>query len=123
MKYQQFFLIKSSKAIVKPLMIILRKSIDNGEIPELYKLAHISPIHKGGKKCKFKPENYRPVSLTSQIMKIYERVIAKNIIEHLASNHLFNKNQHGFIPGKSTQTQLLLYYEDIYETLQEGKKN
>lgn len=38
----------------------------------------------------------------------------------MAKNQLFNKNQHGFVPGKSTQTQLLLYYEDIYETLFEG---
>ena len=53
-------------------------------------------------------------------MKIYERIIIKNIINHLAKNQLFNKNQHGFVPGKSTQTQLLLYYEDIYESMLES---
>ena len=114
------FLSKTCNAIVKPLMIILRKSLDNGEIPTIYKMAHITPIHKGGKKSKLKPENYRPVSLTSHIMKIYERVIVKNIIHHLTINQLFNKNQHGFVPGRSTQTQLLLFYEDIYEALQKG---
>ena len=114
------FLTKTSKAIITPLMIILRKTIDEGEIPSLYKMAHISPIHKGGKKSKLKPENYRPISLTSHIMKIYERIIAKNIIKHLSTNQLFNKNQHGFVTGKSTQTQLLMYYEDIYESLLEG---
>ena len=111
---------KMSTALVIPLTIILRKSINEGEIPEIYKVAYITPIHKGGKKSKLKPENYRPVSLTSHIMKIYERIIAKNIIYHLTKNHLFNKNQHGFVPGKSTQTQLLLYYEDIYESLLES---
>ncbi|CAL4084962.1 unnamed protein product [Meganyctiphanes norvegica] len=114
------FLTKTSEALIKSLMIILRKSIDRGEIPAIYKVAHITPIHKGGKKSKLKPENYRPVSLTSHIMKIYERIITKNIIHHLAKIQLFNKNQHGFVPGKSTQTQLLLYYEDIYESLLEG---
>ena len=79
-------------------MIILRKSIDEGKIPNIYKMAHISPIHKGGKKSKLKPENYRPVSLTSHIMKIYERVIAKNMIRHLSTNKLFNKNQHWLCP-------------------------
>ena len=116
------FLINTSKEIVKPLLIILRKSIDNGEIPDIYKMAHITPIFKGGNKSKFKPDSYRPVSLTSHIMKMFERIISKNIIVHLIRNELFNKNQHGFVPGKSTQTQLLLYYKDIYETLQEGKK-
>ena len=114
------FLKKTSSALIKPLMTILRKSIDEGKIPEIYKMAHITPIHKGGKKSKLKPENYRPVSLTSHIMKIYERIITKNIIHHLIRNHLFNKNQNGFVPGKGTQAQLLLYYEDIYESLLEG---
>ena len=114
------FLVKTNQVISIPLMIILKKSIANGEIPEIYKMAYITPIHKGGKKCKHQPESYRPVSLTSHIMKIYERIIAKNIIQHLIRNQLFNKNQHGFVPGKSTQTQLLLYYKDIYEALQEG---
>ena len=44
------FLIKTSNALIRPLMIILRKSIDEGEIPAIYKVAHITPIHKGGKK-------------------------------------------------------------------------
>ena len=121
MRYQQYSL-KTCEAIIKPLMIILRKSIDKGEIPQIYKLAHVTPIHKGGKKSKLKPENYRPVSLTSHIMKIFERVIVMYIIKHLSENRLFNKNQHGFVPGKSTQSQLLLFYEDIYEALLEGAR-
>ena len=116
------FLINTNKEIIKPLCLILRKSIDRGEIPDIYKMAHITPIHKGGNKSKFKCDSYRPVSLTSHIMKMYERIIAKNIIVHLTRNQLFNKNQHGFIPGKSTQSQLLMYYKDIYESLQEGKR-
>ena len=110
----------TKKELAKPMTIILKKSIERCEIPDIYKMAHITPIHKGGKKCKYKPENYRPVSLTSHIMKVYERIIAKNIINHLTKNHLFNENQHGFVPGKSTQTQLLLYYKDIFESLKEG---
>ena len=110
----------TSKELAKPMAIILKKSIERCEIPDIYKMAHITPIHKGGKKCKYKPENYRPVSLTSHIMKVYERIIAKNIIKHLTKNQLFNENQHGFVPGKSTQTQLLLYYKDIFESLKEG---
>ena len=77
------FLIKTSSALIRPLMIILRKSMDEGEIPAIYKVAHITPINKVGKKSKLNPENYRPVSLTSHIMKIYERIIIKNIINHL----------------------------------------
>ena len=112
------FLKKTKNTIAKPLMYILRKSLDEGVIPDIFKLAHITPIYKGG--AKTKPENYRPVSLTSHIMKIFERVVKKNILIHLTVNSLINEKQHGFVPGRSTQSQLLAHYKDIYEALEEG---
>ena len=53
-------------------------------------------------------------------MKIFERVIKKNILIHLTVNNFINEKQHGFIPGRSTQSQLLAHYKDIYEALEEG---
>merc|ERR1712236_171133 len=58
----------------------------------------------------------RPVSLTSHVMKVFERVIKKKIIEQI------NDGQHGFVPGRSTQTQLLCHYNDIYEALTERER-
>jgi len=114
------FLKKTKKAISKPLALLLRKSIDEGAILEMFKMAYVMPIHKDGSRQK--PEQYRPVSLTSHIMKIFERVIKKEIMKHLAENELFNKGQHGFVPGRSTQTQLLSHFNDIFDTLAEGKR-
>ena len=114
------FLKKTKEEISVPLTIILRKSLNEGKIHDIFKLAYISPIHKGGSRQK--PEQYRPVSLTSHIMKVFERVIKKKIIKHLTDNQKFNEGQHGFVPGRSTQTQLLAHYNDIYETLMEGKR-
>ena len=45
------------------------------------KSPYVTPIHKGGSRQK--PEQYRPVSLTSHVMKVFERVIKKKIMEHL----------------------------------------
>ena len=114
------FLKKTKENISKPLAMLLRKSLDEGKIPEIYKLAYVTPIHKGGSRQK--PEQYRPVSLTAHIMKIYERVIKQKIMQHILKNHQLNKGQHGFVPGRSTQTQLLAHYNDIYETMMEGKR-
>ena len=69
------------EALALPLSLMLRKRIDEGKIPDTLKLAYVTPIHKGGSRQK--PEQYRPVSLTSQVMKVFERVIKKKIIEHL----------------------------------------
>ena len=112
------FLLKTKETISKPLKIILRKSLDEGFIPDSYKLANITPIHKGGSKAE--PEQYRPVSLTSHIMKVFERVVKKHILKHLIKNNLINEHQHGFVPGRSTQSQLLTHFKDIYEALEEG---
>ncbi|CAL4064871.1 unnamed protein product, partial [Meganyctiphanes norvegica] len=97
-----------------------RKSLDEGKIPDLFKLAYVTPIHKGG--SKLKPEQYRPVSLTSHVMKIFERVVKRNIMKHLIEQNLLNPGQHGFVPGRSTKTQLLQHYCDIFETLSEGTR-
>ena len=112
------FIINTKNTIATPLMIILRKSLDEGKIPDIFKLAHVAPIHKGG--SKLNPEQYRPVSLTSHIMKVFERVVKINIMEHLVQQKLLNPGQHGFVPGRSTQTQLLQHYCDVYEALAEG---
>ena len=114
------FLKKTKESISTPLALLLRKSIDEEKIPEIYKLAYVTPIHKGG--SRLKPEQYRPVSLTSHIMKVFERVIKKKIMVHLIKNNKLNKGQHGFVTGRSTQTQLLAHYNDIYETMMEGKR-
>lgn len=114
------FLIKTKEALAYPLKILLRKSLDEGIIPDVHKLANITPIHKGG--AKTKPEQYRPVSLTSHVIKIFERVLKKHIMEHLIKNSLINEAQHGFVPGRSTQTQLLVHFRDIFEAMEEGTR-
>ena len=114
------FLIKTKETIAEPLAKILRRSLDEGKIPDIFKMAYISPVHKGGSKQK--PEQYRPVSLTSHIAKVFERVIKKKIVNHLVENQKLNDGQHGFVPGRSTQSELLAHYNDIYEAITDGKR-
>ena len=42
-------------------------------------------------------------------------------MQHLVNNKMLNDGQHGLVPGRSTQTQLLSHFKDIYDTLMEGK--
>merc|ERR1712175_17942 len=60
---------------------------------------------------------YRPVSLTSHKMKVFERVIKMNLLKHLQENDLIKQNQHGFVSRRSTQTQMLQHYSDLFEAL------
>ncbi|CAL4209014.1 unnamed protein product [Meganyctiphanes norvegica] len=43
-------------------------------------------------------------------------------MKHLVEHNLIHPGQHGFVPGRSTQTQLLQHYCDIFETLSEGTR-
>ena len=54
--------------------------------------------------------------------KVFERVIKKMIDKYLTDNHKYNVGQFVFIQRQSTQTELLAYYNDIYEALSEGKR-
>ena len=70
-------------------MNIFSKSVSNSTVPLDWKLANITPIFKKG--VKSDPANYRPVSLTSVVWKILESIIAKDIVNFVEENNLFNK--------------------------------
>ena len=54
------------------------KSLTEGIIPSCLKTAAIVPVYKGGGPSS--PSNYRPISLTPILMKIFERVVRKQVI-------------------------------------------
>ena len=72
------------QSLARPLFLIWRKSLDTGEIPFILKTANVVPIHKGGSRGA--PENYRPVALTSHLIKIFERVLRKHIVSYMEEN-------------------------------------
>ena len=98
-----------------PLTMFWNKSFGTGKIPEVLKTQFITPIFKGGDRTD--PANYRPVSLTSHIMKTFERVMRTNLVQHLEENQLISRNQHGFRKKRSCMTQLISHIEQIYQAL------
>ena len=64
--------------IAYPLYLLFRRSLDIGVVPEDWKCANITPIFKKGHRNK--AENYRPVSLTSQVCKIFETIIRNSVV-------------------------------------------
>ena len=110
-------LIKKCKTqISHPLLLIWRDSLDCGYVPKIYKQQNITPVHK--KDSKAEAANYRPISLTSHVIKIFERLVRIHIVQHLQENKLICKNQHGFQKCKSCLTQLLPHIDFIIKNLQ-----
>ena len=108
--------IKECKEVVsQPLVNIFRKSVDLGEVPSMWRQANVVPIFKKGNRALI--SNYRPVGLTSIVGKLLESIIANKIREHFEKFSLINDSQHGFSKGMSCLTNLLTFYRNVYEAV------
>ena len=110
-------LLKELAAVLAgPIAIIMNKSIQEGNLPSIWKKANVVPIFKKGKKNM--SGNYRPVSLTSVTCKILEGLVRQKLVEHLTDNNLVTDYQHGFVSGRSCSTNLLAVLDAWTETLE-----
>ena len=112
-------LLKNSKInIARMLVQIYKSSLETGDIPEVLKLAFVSPIHKGGSRAD--PAQYRPISLTSHVCKVLERIIRKALVNFLEFNNKMDSDQHGSRAKRSCLTQLLEHHDEILKILEDG---
>ena len=81
----------------------------------MLKFASVCPIFKKGSKEKC--ENYRPISLLSNISKLFERAMHSRVYDFLESSKVFYNLQFGFRKKYSTNHALLSIVESIKESL------
>ncbi len=104
--------------LAPPLGWLFRLCLATGRVPSQWKCAIVVPIFKSGDaSC---PCNYRPVSLTSTVCRLFEGFLKEAIEKHLESEHLISPAQHGFRKGHSTVTQLLQCVNDWTASLEKG---
>lgn len=99
-----------ARELAPSVTYMLNKSFSSGLLPEEWKHADITPLHKKGSKSL--RENYRPISLTSIVCKIGEKIVFDRLFKFWRENNLINNNQFGFLRGRSTVTQLLSTIND-----------
>ena len=91
--------------------------VKKSEFPSVLKQANITPVYKKGeRKCE---NNYRPVSILSNVSKIFERIMFRQISNYMDS--FFSKYQCGFRKGYSTQQCLLSMIEKWEPAVDNGK--
>eukprot|EP00116_Pleurobrachia_bachei_P001755 sb/3462017/ len=103
-----------------PLFLLWEKSFEDGKTPETLKIQSITPIFKRGDKTL--AVNYRPVSLTSNLLKTFERVMRNKLVDHLEENNLLPDSQHGFRKRRGCLTQLLNHMDNIFNELNSGNE-
>ena len=101
------------------LMVLLdfyNFSWNQGKLPDDRKLSTIIPIHKKNKD-KHDAKSYRPISLTTNLGKIIERLVTNRLSWYLEKNDLINPFQNGFRKNKNTQEQLFHLQNSIRNAL------
>lgn len=112
------FLKKCSHSLSTPLKIIFQKSLSLGIFPDYWKYTYITPIHKKGSTTEV--SNYRPISKLSALSKLFESLITDYLNNSFRS--IFIKEQHGFIRGRSTVTNLVNFVEYVNTSVDHKKQ-
>ena len=111
---------ETATEISRGLCILFTRSLQEGKLPSDWKQATVSPLFKKG--CKSDPGNYRPISLTSVVGKVMERLIRDSIMLHLNTHNLLSEHQYGFRSGRSCQLQLLEALDKWTEHIDNGRQ-
>ena len=100
-----------SPIVAPALTIIFQASLNQGQVPDDWRSAYVTPVFKKGDKAK--ASNYRPVSPTSVCCKVVEHIIHSQVINHLEANNILSDEQHGFRKHRSCESQLITTINDL----------
>lgn len=79
-------------------------------------MANVVPIFKKGSKNDV--ENYRPISLTCLVMKVFERIVKEKLLS--LTSDLLDSRQHGFLAHKSCSTNMVIFCDSLALSLNEN---
>ena len=96
------------------LLHIFNLSWSSHSFSSIWKTSSIIPIHKMEKPFD-SPASFRPISLTSCVSKLFERIILSRLLFFLESNSILSPRQAGFHPGWSTLDQVLYLSQSILD--------
>ena len=109
-----------AQPLALPLSDLFNLSLSSGSVPNIWKEANVSPIHK--KNDPSDVSNYRPISLLSTVSKVLKKIVHKYLFNFFRDNNVITAFQSGFVPGDSTVNQLIDIYNTFCKALDEGKE-
>ena len=98
------------KAVLAMMNIIKKKQ----KIPSVLQICDITCIFKK-KESRNEFENYRGISIEPVISKLFQSIVKDHLVTHV--ERLVSPDQHGFLPGRSTTTNLTCYQDFISSQL------
>ena len=101
------------------MAVIFRALLRKGSFPVCWRTANVTPIPKGSSPS-IHPGDYRPISITPVLSKIFERLPAKRLTRFLDINKLLPSSQFGFRKGLSTYDAFVCITHDMQIALDAG---
>ncbi len=93
-------------------------SLQTAQVPEDWCRTIVTLVAKSPRTTD--PRHFRPFSLTSVVCKILETILKEKLLAFLSQLSLLTTRQHGFLPRRSTVTNLLSAEETATRWLDEG---
>lgn len=112
----QYILKAYSEILAMPLCHIFNLCLSQCKFPSKWKISTVCPVPK---KLKVeKVEDHRPISLICAPAKIFEAILYDRIFNHVKPH--VSQHQYGFMPKKSTTTNLVNHTQKVLECLNNG---
>ena len=92
-------------------------SVQQGKYPTKLKISKVVPVFKADDETD--PNNYRPISLLSNLNRIFEKLMYSRLIQYIEKRNLLDNAKYGFRAGSSTSHAIL----DIISSIQNNMDN
>lgn len=101
-------------SIIQILLKLYNNIWNSHNIPAVWKEATVIPVLKPGK-ISSDVKSYRPISLTSCLGKLFEKMVSTRLTFYLESKNLLSNNQFGFRQAYSTMHPISRLFSKISE--------
>jgi vacuolar-type H+-ATPase subunit F/Vma7 len=100
-------LLEGTREVVIPYLLrIFRACLSTGYVPAILLQVKVMFIPKPVWNSYSRPRDYRPIILTSFLLKTLEKFVDRYLGDEALAIMLFNPNQHAYQAGKSVETSL-----------------
>ena len=100
---------------------MINLSLENGTMPNIYKIAMLTPIIKKSNESHEELSNYRPISNLPFVSKLIEKAVASQLNYYLTENNLHDVNQSAYKTYHSTETALLKIQNDVLMSIDQNQ--
>jgi len=111
-----YILKKTPQSLRRCLVILFNNMYNNSFIPQVFKETKMVPVLKPRKNAQ-QIESYRPISLISNVSKLYEVFIHRKILRFMEENNICNDRQFGFKNKHSTVHALSIFSSDVTNSI------